>query len=367
MSIFPSRRLIASMSLIATFGMTSHAASETEVKLIYDGVHNKFPDLGTYCKLSDEERRKAVTQVTMALASTRKVEDPFGAGPQAGALLRQGCGIDTAVDMSKVRWTVNAKPLAFDPERGNFGVFTSVQALANKVYAPEGNGPFPAVVVSQTKGMSEHLRVHAKELIDAGFAVLVVDTFGPRGYKAGVNEPLPAEFAKDAYDALAHLLALPYIDKSRIFQTGYSYGGMAAALLASPEGAKELKAQGRFRATVANYGACAMASPYAGGQSKASYMDMLSADSDRPILMLMGELDIETPPKTCFPLLEQMKAAGKDVHWHIYPNTTHGWDKAEHNGLVYRTNSGETMAYRYDAAVAKDASERMIAFFNRYP
>lgn len=303
----------------------------------------------------------------MELASSRKLTDPYGAGPLAGAMLRRACGIEgPGIDPAKMRWLVNAKPLSFDPERGTLGTFTRVQSLANKVYAPEGNGPFPAVVISQTKGVSEHLRVHAKALIESGFAVLVVDTFGPRGYKTGVSEPLPAEFAKDAYDALAHLLSLPYIDKNRIFQTGYSYGGMAAALLASPEGAQEFKSAARFRATVANYGSCTIATPYAGGQAQATYMPMLSADSDRPILLLMAELDIETPPASCFPLLEQMKAAGKDVHWHIYPGTTHAWDKAENNGFVYRTTSGQTMTYRYDAAITRDATERMIAFFNRY-
>jgi dienelactone hydrolase len=215
------------------------------------------------------------------------------------------------------------------------------------------------VVISHTKGISQHLLVHARELLAAGFAVLVVDTFGPRGIKAG-GDLFPAEFAKDAYDALTHLQAQTYINKNRIFQTGYSYGGYAAALLASPQGADAFKASGRFRATVANYGSCAIQE----GESKQK-LEMLSADSDRPILMLMAELDIETPPKHCFPLLEEMKAAGKDVYWHIYPKTTHGWDKAEHNGYVYRLY-GETMMYRYDEAVANDATGRMIAFFNRY-
>jgi dienelactone hydrolase len=364
-----SLRLLAFMllALQTLLAPVVHAASEAEVRLIYDNVRSKFPDFNVYCRMSDDERRQAAVQVTMALASTRKLSDPYGAGPQAGVLLRRDCGIEAAaMDPARMRWLVNAKPLSFDPLRDTLGTFTRVQSLANKVYAPEGSGPFPAVVISTTKGVSEHLRAHAKALIDAGFAVLVVDTFGPRGYKTGVNEPLPAEFAKDAYDALAHLLALPYIDKNRIFQTGYSYGGMAAALLASPEGAQEFKSQARFRATVANYGSCTIASPYAGGQSQATYMPMLSADSDRPILLLMAELDIETPPASCFPLLEQMKAAGKDVHWHIYPGTTHAWDKAENNGFVYRTTSGQTMSYRYDAGIARDATERMIAFFNRY-
>jgi len=61
-----------------------------------------------------------------------------------------------------------------------------------------------------------------------------------------------------------------------------------------------------------------------------------------------------------------MKAAGKPVEWHIYPKTTHGWDQAEHSGHVYRTNSGETMSYRHDAEVTRDATARMIEFFNRH-
>lgn len=363
------RKILISLMLAGALGSGSHvhAATDAEIKLIYEAVRAQFLDISSFCNLPEEERRKTVTQTTMLLVSNRKVSDPFKSGPEAGRKLRQECGIDTTVDMSKVRWTVTATPLVFsNAERGSLSTLTSVQALANKVFTPAGDGPFPAVVINQTKGMSDHLKVHALELMGAGFAVLVVDTFGPRHYKVGVNEPLPAEFAKDAYDALAHLITLPFIDKNRIFQTGYSYGGLASALLASPEGAREFGAKGRFRATVANYAACTMAGSYTGVQSKTTQMDMLSVDSDRPILMLMGELDIETPPNTCFPRLEEMKAAGKDVHWHIYPRTTHAWDKSEHNGHVYQSTSGESMVYRYDPIVSKDATKRMISFFNLY-
>ena len=345
--------------------MGAQAASDAEIQLVHDTVRSQYGSVADYCKVSDDERRKKVIQVTMALASKRQIRDPVDAGPKAGALLRKACGNDASFDVSKLRWSASAPALRFSPERGSWGMFTSPQSLANKVFTPEGSGPFPAVVLSQAKKMSEHMKVHAKEFLEAGFAVLVVDTYGPRGYQIGVNEPFPAEFARDAYDALAHLHTLPYIDKSRIYQTGYSNGGLAAALLASPKGAEEFKAQERFRATVAQYGSCTIASPYA-GQAQVTQLDMLSTDSDRPILMLMGEMDIETPAKSCFPRLEEMKAMGKDVHWHIYPGTSHGWDQAEHSGFVFRTNNGETMTYRYDEAVAKDATARAIAFFNRY-
>ena len=365
--------MLASAGGMLTLSFPVTAANPAEVKLIVDAVRAKYPDISGFCKLPDADRPQVVIKETMALASARKLSDPFGAGPAAGAELRAECGRDPGTlpvgvlqPAVALRWRAIAPPLRFEPGRNSLGMFTGPASLANRVYAPEGAGPFPAVVIGQTKSVSAHLLVHAKSLIEAGYAVLVVDTYGPRGYKIGVNEPLPAEFAKDAYDALAHLQTLDFIDRSRIYQTGFSNGGVAAALLASPEGAKALNAAGRFRATVAHYGSCKIAAPYSGANAAATYMEMLSSDSDRPILMLMGELDIETPPSTCFPLLPEMKAAGKPVEWHIYPKTTHGWDKAEHDGYQYRTISGETMAYRYDAEVTRDATRRMIEFFGRH-
>lgn len=360
---------IAALMAMAVLGMVPgvlHAASDSDVTLIYESVRAKYSEFADYCKLPDEERRKLVVKTVMALATQRKVTDPIATGPLAGAKLRKDCGLDdSVVDPGAIRWIASAKALDFDGRRYVLQADTKPSELANRIFAPEGTGPFPAVVISQTKSVSEHLLVHAKSLVAAGFAVLVVDTYGPRGYRVGVNEPLPAEFAKDAYDALAHLSKQPFIDAARIYQTGYSNGGNAAALLASPQSAAAFKAVGRFRATVANYGTCGISGPYGGGKNSVR-LELLSADSDKPILMLMGELDIETPPANCFPLLEQMKAAGKPVEWHIYPKITHGWDKREHNGHVYRTISGETMTYIYDPAVTQDATERMLAFFNKY-
>lgn len=365
--MFEANRLSLFVSALAAvvilLAPLARAADDAGVVLIYESVRGKYPDLAAYCKLVDTERRQIVVGMTMQLAGERRVSDPFVAGAEAGARLRKDCGMSamSAADMAKLRWTASAKPLVFDGEKRTVGSLADVQALGNKIYTPDGPGPFPAVVINHTSGgISQHLLIHARELLESGFAVLVVDSFGPRGIRSG-GALFPAEVAKDAYDALAQLQARSDIDKNRIFQAGYSLGGYAAALLASPQSADAFKASGRFRATVGNYGSCAMVQE----NSSAQQLEMLSADSDRPILMLMAELDIETPAKHCFPLLDQMKAAGKDVHWHIYPRIAHGWDKAENHGYVFRVGS-ESMTYQYDAAVAKDATTRMIAFFNRY-
>lgn len=270
-----------------------------------------------------------------------------------------------AASASDIRWAVSGKTLSMDGERRELSAFTSVHHMPNRVYAPCGAGPFPAVVLNTTIGsVSQHLLVQAKALLEAGFAVMVVDSYGPRNLRPG-EIIVPAEMANDAYGALELLQGLPFVEAKRIYQSGYSMGAMTAALLASLQGAQKLGAKGRFRATVGHYGNCTTPSgPIAASGDKA--LAWLSADSDRPVLMLMAALDIETPPKTCFPLLEAMKAAGKPVDWHMYPNTTHGWDKAENNGYFYRAPGGESMTYRYDAEVTRDATQRMIAFFNQY-
>lgn len=349
-------------ALSALCSAPATAATPAEIQLVYDAVRSGYTDFSVYCQRSDADRRQTVMQSVMALMRGRQLSDPVGAGTQAGARLRAECGLDAApVPAAALRWSSSAAPLRFDGARQSLGMLTTAGALANRVYAPEGTGPFPAVVLNHTiGGVSQHLLVQAKALIEAGYAVLLVDSYGPRDIRPGAVL-FPAEIAKDAYDALAHLGRQPYIDSARIYQAGYSLGALASGLLASPEGAQTFKAAGRFRATAGHYGTCTLQA-----QPSAPGLDLLTTDSDRPVLMLMADGDIETPPQACFPLLEQMKAAGKDVQWHIYPNTTHGWDKAENSGYVYRSPTGATMTYRYDAEVTRDATARMIAFFGRY-
>lgn len=354
------RHALMALALCTVAG--AQAASDAEIQLVYDSVRGGFPDFSVYCQRGDAERRQTVMQSVMSLVRGKRLSDPVGAGTQAGARLRADCGLDaTPVSSAALRWSHSAPPLRFSDERRSLGLLTNASSLANRIYAPEGPGPFPAVVLNHTiGGVSQHLLGQAKAMIEAGYAVLLVDSYGPRDIRPGAVM-FPAEIAKDAYDALAHLSRQPYIDKSRIYQVGYSLGALASALLASPEGAQALKSTARFRATAGHYGTCKLQ-----GQPSAPGLDLLTADSDRPVLMLMAELDIETPPQGCFPLMEQMRAAGKDVDWHVYPNTTHAWDKAENNGYVYRSPTGAAMTYRYDEAVTRDAIVRTISFFNRY-
>jgi dienelactone hydrolase len=224
-------------------------------------------------------------------------------------------------------------------------------SVSNTIYKPAGDGPFAAVVLVHTcAGIDDRpMRQHARELLDSGMVVLLQDSFGPRGRaNCGINnsQSLP-EMAGviDAYAALVHLGKQPFVDKERIYQAGYSWGGIVATLLGSPRLAAMLKAPARFRATVANYSPC-----------RDARGSLVSDALDRPLLMLLGEKDDETPPATCFPMLDDYKAKALPVAWHVYSGATHGWDKQG------QARNG----YFYNADVARDATKRMLDFFAQH-
>ena len=241
---------------------------------------------------------------------------------------------------------IDLKPVTFAAEaKASIGTFTDV---ANVVFKPAGDGPFPAVVLMHTCGglkgpPNVHMKQHAQALLAAGHAVLVVDSFGPRGFdNCAARSPATSTGIADAYAALAHLAAQPFVDKARIYQAGYSWGAFASALLASPQSAQLVGAEQRFSATVVHYGSCAY-----------KQHALVLKDIDRPLLLLMGGRDTEVPSAPCFPLLDELKAAGKPVQWHVFPEATHGWDKP----------SLASRGYVYDAQVSQDATARMVAFF----
>jgi hypothetical protein len=85
--------------------------------------------------------------------------------------------------------------------------------LKGNLFRPEGNGPFPAVVVLHgCAGIDDHFRAWAEQLVEYGYVALIVDSFGPRGINrvCGKSYRVPdLERAADAYGAAIHLKQLP--------------------------------------------------------------------------------------------------------------------------------------------------------------
>jgi len=234
--------------------------------------------------------------------------------------------------------------IKFNPQvEEKISTFSSV---SNKTFKPEGNGPFPAVVLVHTCGglRNGHIKEHAQFLLSKGYVVLIQDSFSPRGTDScRPGNMIPARIGvMDAYDALEHLRTQPFVDKERIYEAGFSWGAVIAQLLSSKSGAKNLEAKHRFKSTVSFYGTCFF-----------NNRVFAPADADQPVLMLIAGKDREQNLDGCVEYLQETKIKGSQYEWFTYPEASHGWDK-----------KGEShLGYLYNPEITKNSLERMLDFF----
>lgn len=229
----------------------------------------------------------------------------------------------------------------------SFGAFTNV---SNKVFKPQGDGPFPAVVLIHTSGglKNGHVKRDAQKLVEKGYVALVLDSMGPRGVNViteSTRALYPPAGVKDAYIALDFLKSQSYVDKNRIYEAGYSWGGFVATLLGSPLLAQAAGATDRFKASVSFYSTCVV-----------NKSNLVLADTDKPVLMLIAGDDRENPHGTCLQDLDAYRAKGMPIESFVYEKASHGWDKMGESQL----------GYIYNEEVTNDAFGKMLDFFEKY-
>lgn len=259
------------------------------------------------------------------------------------------------------------KDLAFPTQVSSLGALTPVEMA---IFKPEGDGPFPGLVLGHQCGglrdrnwSNESMLGWARKAVAQGYAVLLLDNLAQRNLGSlclndqGLNT---ARAVRDAFQALEHFKTFPFVDKSRIGYAGFSWGAMNGLLISSPLWVQRLSPGGRFNAVVSVYPLCARATPQVGPP-----YDRVRADIDRPMLVLMGELDNETPPDECVPPLKTAKDAGAPVEWHVYPATTHCWDCKNLNGFSKTDFRGAQVTYRYSEEATRDTERRIFEFFAR--
>jgi dienelactone hydrolase len=261
-----------------------------------------------------------------------------------------------------------AKDLEFPAEPSRLSFFSAPKMA---LYKPDGPGPFPALVLlHQCAGLGQdswqNLSVlqWAKDAVTRGYVALVIDSLGPRGVKTvcmgaqgGVNFP---RGVRDAFQAAEHLRRFAFVDKGRIALAGYSWGAMVAVLASSELWGTSLGAGGRFAAAVSFYPGCFAIRPRAGNA-----YEIVNTDINRPLLVLMGGRDTETPPTECLPKLEAAKSSGAPLQWHVYPEATHCWDCKNLDGFSKVDVRGNQVVYRYDKIITDDAGHRMFEFFEK--
>ena len=114
--------------------------------------------------------------------------------------------------------------------------------LAGTLTLPEGEGPFPAVVLVSGSGPQDRdetimdhkpFLVLADALTRAGIGVLRYDDRGHGASTGDASQATSADFAADAGAAVDWLRSRPGIDPRRIVVAGHSEGGLIAAMLAA--------------------------------------------------------------------------------------------------------------------------------------
>lgn len=257
-----------------------------------------------------------------------------------------------------------ADDLKFPTEPSTFSMFSRPQMA---LYKPEGAGPFPALVlVHQCGGLgtrvpNQSMLTWAKEAVSQGYVALVIDSLGPRGVdtvcmgpKSGVTF---ARGAKDALQAAAHLRTLPYVIGARVGLAGYSWGAMVGLLSSSPSAVPSSTIP-RFAAIVSFYPGCFTLKPASG----AAPYELARPDMDRPLLVMMGALDTETPAQECLQKLQPFQAKGAPVELHLYPEATHCWDCKHLDGFTKTDSRGNRVTYQYSDEVTTDSRKRMFDF-----
>lgn len=220
------------------------------------------------------------------------------------------------------------------------------ETVSGLLFKPEGQGPFPAVVILHScGGMTSHVTNDwPRYLTGLGYVVLTVDTFGSRGY---VNCPNPykgsrATFVKDAYGALDYLAAQPFVDGNRIAVMGFSLGTMHINGGLIPW---RVRASGGldFKAAIGFYGFCT----YIGSYPKGSI----------PLMQIVGDKDT-TFAYGC----QEAGRIHPEIEVHIIPGAHHAFDSVEASGKF--APLGEYMEYSGDAT--RQARELTRAFLAKH-
>ena len=234
-----------------------------------------------------------------------------------------------------------------------------------KLYAPEGPGPFPAVVLSHASGpLQQHMFQWAQRFLAMGYAVVVVDHLGPRNKKANLDFSVSVtEYAQDDVAAMRHLRSLPFVDGKRIVQMGFSYGAMAGLRAASKDFRARYLGGERFAAIVSVYPWCNQQV----GRTRQDHQWNFYDDTDIPLLVVLGADDDEADPRSCIEQAKKNIAKGLPVDLAVLPGTTHAFDHTWMGAepVVATKGDGRTITYRFNRASVETTWKLTLEFLGR--
>ncbi len=252
--------------------------------------------------------------------------------------------------------------------------------LTGLLQLPAGEPPFRAVVflhgcsgLGRDGGISPLYSSWASHLNNAGYAVLIVNSAGSRGFgptcgASARRRVMVRDRPKDAYGALRYLQSQPAIRPDRIALIGWSQGGGITLLsVAMPSiGRPSPPPVHDFKAAVAFYpSACSDRLQHH------PYTQVARGDwkTKAPLLILHGAEDNFTKAEPCRLFIDAVRRRGQPVSIVVYSRAVHAFD-APNLRLQQRTtpllSDGTRPWIGTDRAAREDALRRVPAFLDAH-
>ncbi|HRH19653.1 MAG TPA: dienelactone hydrolase family protein [Brevundimonas sp.] len=224
-------------------------------------------------------------------------------------------------------------------------------SLPAYVARPEGDGPFPVViVVNEIFGLHAYIQDVCRRLAKQGYVAMAPGYFARAGDPsrltdfAAIREIVATathdQVMGDTGAALQWLAGQPWADVARAGITGFCWGGTVVWMACAAHD---------FKAGAAFYGRLVASAP--GGAERPWPVD-IAGDLRCPVIGLYGETDQGIPLATVEQMRAALAAAGRtDSEIVVYPGADHGFH-ADYRPM-------------YNAAAATDAWSRLSALFAR--
>ena len=225
-------------------------------------------------------------------------------------------------------------------ERGEEPKPTPGDRIEAYLAKPEGNGPFPAVLVlPRCDGFTPYVRERLPQLLTSwGYIALAVDSLTTRKVEQPCSNAAVDHFA-DAYGGLFYLAGLPFVDRSRIAVLGIANGGRVALTLADAQASEMVVNPEKltFKAGIAYYPEC--------GHTSGKVMF--------PVLIMIGRDDQWARAKSCEDMMTRRAGDGAPMNLTVYPDSRHSFAEPDH------------MAPSYNEKAAEDSLRRAREFLAR--
>jgi len=227
--------------------------------------------------------------------------------------------------------------------------------LHAQLYKPEGEGPFSTVIAlhgcgglgGHAEAVMPRYRDWAEQLLKAGYAVLLPDSYGSRelGPQCRVRERrvlARRERVADIVAARRWLAQQSWVAADRVSLIGWANGASALLWAVRPQSSRNDGPD--FRSAIAFYPDCRISSG-------------LGWSTRVPTLLLIGARDDVSSPSACRQMVEGARGRSALTRIEVYPGAPHDFDRA--NLPLHAIGGGTDASLPERGHIGTDADARL--------